>query len=140
MSPPNRRWARWAAPAVGQTGSVRSGLAVVTGAAVAVLGALILGEYPFDGPIVVAGAAVFGLLLSEAFLAVGRRPGPWSALACALLTGAGLTWAAWISTGHDLGLLEPAGWVAVGVGAAAAAVRAGWRRGAGTRPATSRTE
>jgi hypothetical protein len=119
---------------------VRTVLAVLAGAAVAALGALILGEYPFTGLIIVGAAVILGLFVAEANLAVSRQPGPAGAGACGVLTGCGLIWAAWISTGHELAQLATVGWVAVAAGAATAAIRAGWRRAADSQRTKSRTD
>lgn len=119
---------------------MRTVLAVAAGAAVASLGGALLGEYPFTGPIIIAAAVILGLLVAEANLAVRRRPGPGPAVVCAALTACGLLWGAWISTSHELGELAAIGWVAVAAGAAAALVRAGWRRADDTRRVPSRTE
>ena len=112
---------------------MRLTLAVLAAAAVGALGALILGEYPFKGAVVLATGAVFGLFIAGAALGVARGPSLPLALACALGGLAAMTWSAWISTGHDLSYLGPAGWVAIGLTGAAAGVRTGWsRRAAGT--------
>ena len=103
------------------------------GALISGAGALVLGEYPFSGPVVVGAALVLGLLVAEAVLAVDSRRGPESGILCAALTGAGLAWGAWISEGHVLGRVPIEGWAAVALGAGAAALRASWlRAGAGT--------
>jgi len=123
---------------------MRLTLAALAAAAVGALGAVILGEYPFEGIVVLASGVVFGLFIAEAALAVHRAPSP---VLAALAAAAGLlamTWSAWISTGHDLSFLGPAGWTSIALTGAAAGLRTGgWfrkgqsRRAAGTpvRPA-----
>jgi hypothetical protein len=101
-------------------------MAVVAGGLVAAAAALLLGEYPFDGLLVLGSGVLVGLLVAEAVVSVGTWRGPAPAAACALLSGAGLVWAGWIAEGHDLGRIAPEGWVAVVLGAAAAGVRAWW--------------
>ncbi len=101
----------------------------VAGALTAALGAVILGEYPFTGLIVLGAGILFGLFVAEAVVGVGRWHGPFAAVLCAALAGGGLVWAAWISEGHDLGYLPAGGWVAVALGVVAAGLR-GWRLGA----------
>ena len=103
---------------------------------------LLLGEYAFGGLVVVLAAMLVGLFVSEASVAAGR--GRSSALAAtgALATVAGLLLAAWTSTGHRLEEVDALGWLALPVGAVAAAVRAWPRRpaptaGPGSPPATA---
>ncbi|MGI9022078.1 MAG: hypothetical protein ACR2HV_02360 [Acidimicrobiales bacterium] len=103
-------------------------LGACAGALAAALGAVILGEYPFSGVVVVAAAILFGLFVAEAVVVVGGEGGRAPAIVAAVLTAAGLVWAGWISEAHDLGRLRVEGWVAVAVGVATAVVR-GWRLG-----------
>ena len=110
-------------------------LAVVVGAAVAWLGGLVLGEYAFTGAAVVGSGVLLGLFVAGAALAVARSPSRILALALAGLTAAGLVWAAWVSTGHRLGNVSVVGWIAVTLGAVAAALRTlTWRTPARSRP------
>lgn len=102
----------------------RAALAVVAGLAVAGLGAVILGEYPFSGLTVLGAGVLFGFVVAEAVVAVGRARGRGPAVSSAAIASAGLVWAAWIAENHDLGGVDLEGWVAVGLGAAAAALRA----------------
>lgn len=92
-------------------------------AAVAAVGALVLGEYAFDGVAVVLSGALLGLFVAEAALAVGRDRSPPLAAAAGALAGLGLVWAAWISTGHRLGSVPGAGWLAITSGALVATLR-----------------
>ncbi len=119
---------------------MRPTLALVAGAAVAVLGAAVLGEYAFDGVAVLGSGVLLGLFVSEAVVSVRRGGSRVASAACAGLTAAGLVWAAWISTGHRLGQLRWEGWAAVGVGAGVAAFRArspGAARHTPTAPASA---
>jgi hypothetical protein len=95
---------------------------------VGALGALILGEYTFSGLAVLVSGVVLGLFVAEAAVAVSSRKGPPLGLATAAIAAASMTWSAWISTGHDLSFLQPEGWVAVGLAAAAAGIRGWWSR------------
>jgi hypothetical protein len=114
---------------------VRPVVAVVVGAAVAGLGGVVLGEYAFAGVAVVASGVLLGLFVAEAALAVARSSSRLLALALAGLTAGGLGWAAWVSTGHRLGNVGVAGWLAVTLGAVAAALRTvTWRTPARSRP------
>ena len=102
----------------------RAVFAVAAGAAVAALGAVILGEYPFSGLVVVGAGVLLGLFVAEAVVAAGGARGRGPAAASAVLALAGLVWAAWIAENHDLGGVDPEGWLAVASGGAAAALRA----------------
>jgi ABC-type cobalamin transport system permease subunit len=114
---------------------------VVSGAAVAAAGALLLGEYNFSGWPIFAGCVLLGLFVSEAVASAGGRRGLGAGLTSAVLAAAGLTWSAWISSGRDLSQLPSDGWIAVGLGALAAGLMATspWRAG-GNRPAPSETD
>jgi hypothetical protein len=115
-------------------------LAAVAGAAVAAVGALLLGEYVFTGVPIFGGALLLGLFVGEAVVSVGGRRGTPSGAISAILAAAGLTWGAWISSGHVLGELPGQGWVVVVLGTIAAAVMGGWPgRAADTRPGPSGT-
>jgi hypothetical protein len=108
--------------------TLRRTLAVVAGALVAGAAALLLGEYPFSGLVVLGSGVLVGLLVSEAVVTVGEWRGPGPAATGAVLAAAGLVWAGWIAEGHDLGRVAAEGWAAVGLGAGAAALRAWWPR------------
>jgi hypothetical protein len=106
---------------------LRLALALLAGAAVASLGAVILGEYPFTGVAPLAAGVLLGVLVGEVLVALRRARGALVGAVAAVYTGAAMVWAGWISTGHDLGRMASVGWVAVALGAVAGAV-------AGMRP------
>ena len=120
---------------------VRESLAILAGAAVAVVAAVVLGEYGFDGWPVIGSGLLTGLFVAEAMVAVARS-GSWRlALVAALLGAASLLGTGWISTGHQLGTVGWKGWAAVALAATAGAVRARPPAEArGTRPAPAATE
>lgn len=103
---------------------VRRTLAVLGGAAVALLAALTLGEYGFSGVAVVGSGVVTGLFVSEVTVSISRERSVLLCVIGALLSVAGMLGAAWASTGHRLGTVPTEGWVAVAAAAAAAALRA----------------
>jgi hypothetical protein len=103
---------------------VRAILSLVAGAAVALVAALMLGEYDFDGLPVIGAGIVLGLFVSEATTSVARARSLLLAGAGAVFTVAGLLGAAWIATDQRLSMVDGEGWVAVALGAAAAAFRA----------------
>lgn len=116
-------------------------LAVVAGAAVGALGAVILGEYPFDGWPIFLGAVLLGLFVAEVVSAVAGRPGAAVVAASMVLSAAALFWGAWISAGHDLRYLPDQGWIVIGVGAVASVLMGLWSARAGrSRLAPSETE
>lgn len=103
---------------------MRFTLSLVAGVAVAFVAAILLGEYAFDGLPVIGAGVVLGLFVSEATTSVaGRRSGLLAAAGAALTVG-GMLGAAWISTDRRLSTVGVEGWLAVAVGAAAAAIRA----------------
>lgn len=103
---------------------LRLALGLVGGAAVAALAAVTLGEYGFSGVAVVGSGLVVGLFVSEVTVSVSQVRSVALAVAGAVLTVAGLLGAAWTSTGHRLSSIPGEGWLALVVGAAAAAIRA----------------
>jgi hypothetical protein len=103
---------------------VRFTLSLVAGAAVAFVAAVLLGEYAFNGLPVIGAGVVLGLFVSEATTSVARRRSVLLAAAGAVFTVAGMLGAAWISTDRRLSTVGFEGWLAVALGAAAAAVRA----------------
>lgn len=108
----------------GKTQPIRLILGLLGAAAVAALAALALGEYGFSGIAVVGSGLVVGLFVSEVAVSVsGVRS--WAMTATtALLTVAGMLGAASTSTGQRLSTVPFEGWLAVGAGALAAALRA----------------
>ena len=106
--------------------------AVLVALAVAALGAVILGEYELSGGRPILAGLLFGITVAEvlATLAKGWAAEPELWAAAALITEAGLVWATWISTGHELDLAATTAWVGIGVGILAAPF---WLRSAGRR-------
>lgn len=111
---------------------------MVAAAAAAALGAAILGEYELEGLTPLVAGILFGLILGEIVTAVGGRRDQPAAATSAVVTAAGMAWAAWRSTGPDehWSLVPDLAWVGVVLGAVAAFlwVRTPGRRGAGSRP------
>lgn len=102
---------------------MRLALALLAGAAVAALAALILGEYEMTGWTPYLTGVAFGLVVGETVTGIGRRGGSAVAGACAVLAAGGMVWAAWISSGRDWSYVPGAAWVGV---ALAAGCGAGW--------------
>lgn len=96
----------------------------------AALGAVILGEYPLGGFTPLIAGPFFGVAVAEATATVGRHSDRFLLAAVALVSQAGLVWAMWISTGHDLHLAPATGWAGVVLGGLAAPL---WLKSAGRR-------
>lgn len=120
---------------------MQAGLGVIAGVVVAAVGALILGEYPLDGALAYLAAALFGIAVAEAIITPAKTNAPAVVVVGALLTAVGFMWAAWIEAGRDWSFVAANSWVAAVAGGAATAfwIRTFGRRGAGSRPATTRT-
>jgi hypothetical protein len=109
---------------------MRQLLAVSAAAAVAMAGALILGEYELRGPMALVAGAVFGAAVAEVLLAVGADARLPMLVVAGLLTAGGLVWAVWISTGRNLRFASNSAWTGVALGAVLAPV---WLRTAAQR-------
>ncbi|HVF31675.1 MAG TPA: hypothetical protein VM933_01450 [Acidimicrobiales bacterium] len=106
--------------------------AVLVALVVAALGAVILGEYELAGARPILAGLLFGITIAEVLATLAR---PWAGEAplwgaAALITEAGLVWATWISTGHELHLAAGTAWAGIVVGILAAP---SWLRSAGRR-------
>jgi hypothetical protein len=115
-------------------------LALLTAAATAAIGAVIIGEYQLTGLTGVVAGALFGLAIAEVILTVSgpdaHRAVPVALVAAAVFTAVGLVWAAWISAGHDWDFVPNGLWIGVAAGAVVSPwwVRSGLRRSAVTAP------
>ncbi|HVM07645.1 MAG TPA: hypothetical protein VM345_04205 [Acidimicrobiales bacterium] len=120
---------------------MRPVLGVAAGAAVASLGAVMLGEQPLQGATALVAGVLFGLAIAEVVVSVARYGDLYLAAAAAILTQAGFVWALYIETGHQLDAAAPEAWVGVVLGAAAAAawLRTAARRGPRSRSPEART-
>jgi hypothetical protein len=127
-----------AGPGRGSTGlamagtlpSVRSVVAVAAGGLVAAIGALMLGEQPLEGLTVLLAGVLFGMAVAEVVVSVARHGDVYLAIAAALLTEAGMVWALYIETGHNLGDAPIEAWIAVVLGGVSAGL---WLRTAARR-------
>jgi hypothetical protein len=100
------------------------------------LGALILGEYEFSGWTPYVSGVLFGLVLSEVELTIGRDHRVAAAGAVGILTAGGLSWAAWISSGRGVAPIPVSAWVGAALGAV---VAFSWIRWSAKRGASSPT-
>src|SRR4051794_30739301 len=90
---------------------VAAGLA----AAVAGLGALMVGEYPFTGWMPYVTGVVFGGVIAEVILAVARRGSVRLAIVAGVLAGGGVAYAVWDDSGYGLRSVANAAWLGVGL-------------------------
>jgi hypothetical protein len=110
--------------------SIRPVLALVAAAVVCALGALILGEYEFNGVTPVGAGILFGLVISEIVLEIGARRHPLIGLLTSAMVAGALGWAGYVSSGEGLRPFPTGAWVAMAFGAVAAGIRTGglWSR------------
>lgn len=90
---------------------------------VSILGALIMGEYEFQGTMPFVAGPVFGLLVAEVILAVVRRKDLGLAITGACVAGLGMVWAAWIDSNQGVEPYPALGWVAAALALAVALAR-----------------
>ena len=112
---------------------LRAGIGALLGALTATLGAFLLGEYQFNDALPVVAGALFGLVVAEVVVEVGRRRTLAVAAIAGVESAAGLVWAGWISSGTGLEPIASGAWLAAAIGFAAAFARTYSRR----RPASA---
>jgi hypothetical protein len=98
-------------------------VALVAALAAGALGALILGEYDFSGPTPIVGGILFGLVIAEVILSVAHAPGRPLTIAASVISGLGVLWAGWISSGRGVEPIQAGAYLALVI---AVAVSAGW--------------
>jgi hypothetical protein len=101
----------------------RAVLALVLGAAVAALGALILGEYEFQGTLPWIAGLLFGLVVGEVVVSVGRSRHVAVAAVVALLSFAGIAWAGWIDSTQGVEPVKRVVWLSAALAALTGFVR-----------------
>jgi ABC-type Mn2+/Zn2+ transport system permease subunit len=109
---------------------------VVAAGLVSAYGAAVLGEYELGGFTPLYAGALFGLVVAEVLLVVGRVSGTAGASAAAFLAYGGMALALVLSTvTRDLSYVQAEGWVGAVIAAAVAWswVRTAVRRGGRTR-------
>lgn len=111
--------------------TLRAVLGVLCAAAVAALGALILGEYEFTGSLPFLAGPLFGLVIGEVVVGVGRLRSLLVALVAAALAFGGIAWAGWIDSSEGVEPVKRLVWVSAALAALVAAVRT---VGLGRRP------
>ena len=113
--------------------SFRVALAVIVGALLCALGALILGEYEFSGVTPIGAGVLFGLVISEIVIEIGGTRHPVLGVLTAAMVAGALAWAAYVSSGEGLRPFPTEAWLAMVLGG----LTAGWRTG---RPRPQPTE
>jgi hypothetical protein len=113
----------------------RAAGAVACVVATSVLAALILGEYEFRGTLPFVAGPLFGLILGEVAVGVGKARSPVVGGISAACGFGALVWAGWINSGEGLEPIHRMIWVA----AALAAVVA-WLRIVGLRGLTPKRD
>ena len=89
----------------------RALLGLVLGAVATALGALILGEYEFTGTLPWVAGPLFGLVIGEVVVSVGRSHHVAVAVAVAALSFAGIAWAGWIDSTQGVEPVKGLVWV-----------------------------
>jgi hypothetical protein len=105
---------------------MRHAFALVAGVAVAAVGGLIVGEYPFHGWTPYIAGVLFGLVVAEVVVTLAGAETVWSGVVCALCTAGGLAYAVWDDAGYGVRPIGIAAWVGVAIGAVVAGLRGGW--------------
>jgi hypothetical protein len=109
----------------------RALLGLLLAASVSVLGALILGEYEFTGTLPWIAGLLFGLVVGEVVVGVGRSRHPAVAVIAAAIAFGGVAWAGWIDSSHGLEPMKGLAWASAALAAVTAGLRvAGLRRAA----------
>lgn len=104
-------------------------LGIACGGLTALLGALILGEYEFTGTLPYVAGPLFGLVLGEVVVGVGRTRAQVAAGLTAAFGFAALVYAGYISSGRGLHPIATLVWVAAALAAICSYVRiAGLKR------------
>ena len=107
---------------------VRIGAALLVAAFASVVGALVLGEYQFEGLMPFGAGLLFGLVVGELVVSIAHSRSVVVAVVSGGLVAGGLGWAAWISSGEGLRPFPKMGWVAMVLGAASTIGRVTERR------------
>lgn len=103
--------------------TLRVGLGVLCAVVGAAIGALILGEYEFTGSLPFVAGPLFGLVVGEIVVGIGRARSLPVAAAAAAISFAGIAWAGWIDSSEGVEPVKALVWVAATLAAAGALVR-----------------
>lgn len=115
--------------------TLRAALGLLCGAAAAALGALILGEYEFTGALPFVAGPLFGLVIGEVVVGVGRSRAVAVATVAGLLAFGGIAWAGWIDSSEGVEPVKDLVWVSALLALVAGVVRTvGVRRARSSAP------
>jgi hypothetical protein len=103
--------------------TLRGVLGIVCGVLAAALGALILGEYEFRGTLPFVAGPLFGLVIGEIVVGVGRTRTLVVGAVASAAAFAGILWAGWIDSSEGVEPVKALVWVAAPLAAAAAMLR-----------------
>lgn len=103
--------------------TLRAVIGIVCGVAAAALGALILGEYEFRGSLPFVAGPLFGLVIGEVVVGVGRVRSLAAGAIASVAAFAGIVWAGWIDSSEGVEPVKALVWVAAPLAAVAAMVR-----------------
>lgn len=113
--------------------ALRVGLGLVCAALVSALGALVLGEYEFEGTLPYVAGPLFGLVIGEVVTGVGRTRSGLVGVAAAAMAFGGIAWAGWIDSSQGVEPVKDLVWVSAVLAGVTALVRTvGLRRLAGS--------
>ncbi len=98
-------------------------LSVLAGAAVAVFGALVAGEYDYRGILPVVVGLALGVLVSEAVALGGQWRGWVPASVATVLAAAGVVWGGWIASGEGVAPYPALAWLGAVLAAGVAVAR-----------------
>lgn len=107
---------------------------MLAGAFVTCAGAVILGEYVYEGMTPFLAGGLLGVFMAEMVTSIAKAGDVYLMAATALLVEACLVWALWISTAHRLDLAAGEAWLGIAFGMGVAAY---WVKSAGRRPQRS---
>lgn len=103
--------------------TLRAWFGILCGVLAAALGALILGEYEFRGSLPFVAGPLFGLVIGEIVVGVGRARSLVAGSIAAGAAFAGIVWAGWIDSSEGVEPVKALVWVAAPLAAAAAMLR-----------------
>jgi hypothetical protein len=103
--------------------TLRAGIGIGCGVAAAALGALILGEYEFTGTLPFVAGPLFGLVIGEIVVGVGRARSLVIGAIASVAAFAGIVWAGWIDSSEGVEPVKALVWVAAPLAAVAAMLR-----------------
>jgi hypothetical protein len=112
-------------PADRRAALLRAAVAVWLSAFVAVLGALVLGEYELEGTMPFVAAPLLGLVVAEVLVGIGGCRAVALGVLAAVLSGGAIVGAGWIDAGNGVEPVKAGVWPAASVAAVVAGVRAG---------------